>query len=231
MKVDISYDVRTDSYGKDPDSYSDTLGKYHQILWSKELPDGRKLILDDNLRNVSDVGIFEFSSDSIIHTFSKWKRMSKIIFEISEKSIDDFVGLSYTIGGMTIFPSNKVNGRKTINGERGLNRKINDRIDLTLECIRRYYLNEESPMTECLNGYSDFFELFYDFKGYIDFFFFQDLVTENYKEIKFLYPFNDFEGNSLPKTVEEYLSYREKTMNFIRLRNNRIDAWQKTINK
>ena len=97
------------------------------------MPDGRKLILDDNLKNISDVGYFEFSSDSIIHTFSTWKRMSKIISQIPDESIEEFVGIAYTIGGMTIFPSNKVEGKKTINGERGLNHKINDRIDLTLE--------------------------------------------------------------------------------------------------
>lgn len=225
--IDITYDFRTDSHGKDPDTHSATLRKYHQILWSKELPNGRELVLDDNLRNVSNVGNFEFSSDSIIHTFSKWKRMSKIISEIPSKSIEDFVGLAYTIGGMTIFPSSKVDGRKTINGERGLNHKINDRIDLTLECIRRYYLDEESPMTECLNAYSDFFSLFCDFKGYVNFFFFQDLVTEDYKEIKFLYPFENFKCNSLPKTKEEYEKYKNNTMLFINKRNNRIDDWQK----
>lgn len=118
MKIDTTFDVRTDSFGKDPDSHSATLRKYHQILWSKELPNGRKLILDDNLRNISDVGNFEFSSDSITHTFSKWKRMSKIISEIPDETIEEFVRLAYTIGGMTIFPCNKVEGKKTINGER-----------------------------------------------------------------------------------------------------------------
>lgn len=27
--------------GKDPDSHSSTLRRYHQLLWSKPLPDGR----------------------------------------------------------------------------------------------------------------------------------------------------------------------------------------------
>ncbi|MBQ4645189.1 MAG: hypothetical protein IJB72_05485 [Clostridia bacterium] len=225
--IDITYDFRTDSFGKDPDSHSSTLRKYHQILWSKELPNGGKLILDDNLRNISDAGYFEFSSDSIIHTFYKWKRMQEIIKQIPNETIEEFVKLSYTIGGMTIFPCNKVEGKKTINGERGLNHRINDRIDLTLECIRRYYSNEESPMTECLDAYSDFFSLFCDFKGYIDFFFFQDLVTEEYKEIKFLYPFENFKNNSLPKTKEEYENYKNNTMVFINKRSKRIDDWQK----
>lgn len=35
-RVDIDFDVRTDTpASKDPDSYSPTLRRYHQILWSK----------------------------------------------------------------------------------------------------------------------------------------------------------------------------------------------------
>lgn len=86
-------------------------------------------------------------------------------------------------------------------------------------------------MTDCLSGYSDFFDLFYDFKGYIDFFLFQDLVTEDYTKIKFLYPFDDFKYNSLPKTVDEYLDYKNKTIAFINKRNERIVVWQKTNKK
>lgn len=111
--------------------------------------------------------------------------------------------------------------------ERGLNHKINERIDLTLECIKRYYLNEESPMTDCLNGYSDFFDLYNDFKGYVEFFFFQDLVNEDYTRVKYLHPFDDFKYNSLPNTVEEYLIYKNKTIDFINKRNKRINNWQK----
>ncbi len=48
--IDTSFDVRLDTpEGKDPDSYSPTLRRYHQLLWSKELPCGAKLELDDKL--------------------------------------------------------------------------------------------------------------------------------------------------------------------------------------
>ena len=68
MKIDIAFDFRTDSFGKDPDSYSATLRSYHQLLWSKELPNGENLVLNDNLKNLSSAGEFKFSSDSIINT-------------------------------------------------------------------------------------------------------------------------------------------------------------------
>ena len=38
--IDTSFDVRTDAGGRDPDSYSSTLRRYHQRLWSKPLPGG-----------------------------------------------------------------------------------------------------------------------------------------------------------------------------------------------
>ena len=40
MLIDTSFDVRTDSRGKDPDTWSPTLCRYHQLLWSKPLPSG-----------------------------------------------------------------------------------------------------------------------------------------------------------------------------------------------
>ena len=226
--IDTSFDFRSDSNGKNPDSYSPTLRRYHQILWSKSLPNGKELILNDELINVSDAGRFTFSSDSIIHTFSRWKRYQDIISQIPKEEIDYFMYKGYTIGGMTIFPNNVVDGKMTINQYRGFNRKINDRIDLTLECIRLYYEGKESPLYETFSLYDDFFKLFVDFKGYVDFFLFQDLVSDDYKLIKFLHPFESFDKSSLPKTKDEYLKYKNNTLEFIDKRNKRIENWVKS---
>ena len=39
--IDITFDFRRDTpEGKDPDTYSKTLRRYHQLLWSKRLPGG-----------------------------------------------------------------------------------------------------------------------------------------------------------------------------------------------
>ena len=38
MMIDTTFDLRTDAAGKDPDTYSPTLRRYHQLLWSKPLP-------------------------------------------------------------------------------------------------------------------------------------------------------------------------------------------------
>ena len=226
--IDINFDFRSDTPpSKDPDALSPTLRSYHKILWSKALPNGSLLTLDDTKDNVylyhqSELGEFFLSSDSAINTFSRWKSMAQIIGQLSEDEVEAFRSLSYTMGGMIIFPANRIHGKSTINGARGFNHLIKDRIDLTLECIRRYYNNEISPLSEVLNRYGDFFGLFGNFQGYIEFFLLQDLVNKEFSSIKFFMPFEDFKTASVPKTIDSYHAYKELTIKFINERNQRI---------
>ena len=92
----------------------------------------------------------------------------------------------------------------TINGARGFHPRIKDRFDLTLECIRRHYLDEPSPLSDTLARYADFFGLFGDFAGYVDFFHLQDLVNEVTSTVKFFMPFEDFTASPLPGTLDVY---------------------------
>ena len=223
--IDIGFDFRADSNGGDPDAKSPTLRRYHRMLWSKALPCGKILLLDEKLRHNSEIGSFSFGSDSIIHTFSRWIGYQHIIRCIPQAEIDEFMHEGYTIGGMLIFPNYKINNKQTINGARGCNAKIKDRFDLTLECIRRYYINEPSPLYEVFKRYDDFFNLFVDFKGYVDFFLLQDLVTPDYRDVLFLHPFNDFDTPPLPADVSEYQQYKTKSLSLIKKRNIRIKKW------
>ena len=162
MKIDINFNFYSDTpEGKDPDSYSPTLRNYHKILWSKALPNGSKFELDDKTPNLlhhkSELGEFFLSSDSIAHTYSNIKSTTNIINSIETDEIDNFVSLCSTIGGYIIYPSKRINNQMTINGARGVNRKIRDRFDLTLECIRQHYINENNPLTDTLKKYSSFF--------------------------------------------------------------------------
>ena len=51
--IDITFNVYSDTpTGKDPDAFSPTLRKYHQTLWSKNLPNGSIFNLDDNTRSL-----------------------------------------------------------------------------------------------------------------------------------------------------------------------------------
>ena len=133
------------------------------------------------------------------------------------------MAIAYTIGGMMVFPGNRIDGKWTINQARGCLRKISDRFDLTLECIRRHYVGQSSPLGETLARYRDFFALFENFSGYVDFFLLQDLVTDDCSAVTFFMPFDDFKTPSVPKDGDTYREYRRRTIEFIEARNRRID--------
>lgn len=223
--VDTSFDMRTDTPpGRDPDSHSPTLRRYHQLLWDKALPSGRRLELRSDvpgayLLHKSDLGRFRLSSDTIAN--SHRKRLSHFYSAMPTGENERFHRLGYTIGGSLVFPGNRVNGNQTINQRRGTHRLIEDRIDLTLECIRRHYSNEESPLSTTLAFYADFFALFECFEGYVDFFLLQDLVTPR-SEVAFFLPFDGFRPSPLPGDLAAYREYRERTLAFVESRNRRI---------
>ena len=241
LSIDVTFDFTTDtprywngywekdyllgSPNGDPDSASKTMQLYHKLLYSKPLPNGEIMGLQiDKGANYLTWKDFRFGSDSIIVSF-RYSRYRAMI-EQNANSLPDYhsymenyVHRSYTLGGEIIFPK-KQGG---INQSRGCNPLIKDRWDLTLECIRKYYLNEKSPLYNILLQNKDFFDLFVDFKGYVDFFYLQDCVTIDSK-VKFWLGNGNFEYFPLPKTVDEYLSWIEKELEFVERRNNRIKA-------
>ncbi len=74
-----------------------------------------------------------------------------------------------------------------------------------------------------MDRYSDFFELFDDFRGYVDFFLLRDLVTDGYQTVKFFMEFDDFEPPAVPKDVDTYREFRSRSIDFIKARGRRID--------
>jgi len=225
--IDISFDVYSDTpVGKDPDTYSATLRRYHKTLWSKPLPNGALFDLDltvpKYLHHKSALGEFVLSSDGIGHTYSRWKRTAHIVAQFPSEEINAFFSVCSTIGSYIVFPAKRIDNKMTINGARGVNPRIRDRFDLTLECIRRLYSGEHSPLTEPLERYSLFFSLFEDFRSYVEFFLLQDLVEENCSTVKPLLPFSGFDRPPQPGTVEEYKSYMKGMMDFVSARNRRI---------
>ncbi|HTX68407.1 MAG TPA: hypothetical protein VMH50_04595 [Thermoleophilia bacterium] len=223
-QIDVSFDFRTDTPPKkDPDVYSKTLRDYHKLLWSKRLPCGEVLDLDDGARGhyllhrSDERGDFSLSSDAVVASFRYVPMVQKEAEELRE-----FLYLGYTMGGMMLWPGNKIDGKMTINGARGFNRKIRDRFDLTLECIRRYYLSESSPLSDDFARYAGFFELFVDFRGFVEFFLLQDAVTVDFEAVIFSAPFDDFATSPVPRDMDEYREYRQRAITFIEARNRRI---------
>ena len=209
--------------GKDPDTYSRTLRDYHLLLWSKPLPSGKPFTLTSNdtppynFLHSSEMSNFRLSSDSILHTYTRWTRMpmAGIVQSMPEAVRESFYDKASTIGGYIIFPSYKINRKPTINGIRGMNPKLMDRFDFALECIRRWYRNEDSPLFIHIDRYGSFFRLFGDFRGYYKFSLLDDLVYEDIEFIRFWLPFKDFGITApLPADVTEYQEYMKNVLEF-----------------
>lgn len=234
MIIDTNFNFHSDAKGGDPDSTSPTLRKYHKILWSKPLPNGNLFELRDNkygayLHHESELGEFYFGSDVIARSYKNHKR-KKWLTEQIPTEVNELFNMSSTIGAYIIFPNNRIDGKQTINQARGVNRLIDDRFDLTLECIRLFYSGEKSPLYDTFLRYKNFFDLFDDFMGYIHFFLLDDLIDENNK-IKFYLPFDGFKTCPSFLDVNQYLLYKTKVIGFIKSRNNRIENYIKSVYK
>lgn len=211
----------------DPDALSKTLQRYHQIIWSRPLPNGETMELQAGAgATYLTWKDFRFGSDSIIASF-RYEKYRYMIEQVQQAVPDyrafmeEYLHRSYTIGGTIIFPK-RPGG---INQSRGCNAKIHDRWDLTLECIRRYYNGETSPLYDALCKDKAFFDLFVDFKGYVDFFFLQDCVTSDYKKVIMWCSNSDLESEPLPQSVDAYLLWIYRALDFVDKRNKRIQEW------
>ena len=225
MIIDVDFDFSTDAKGGDPDSTSPTLRRYHKLLWSKPLPNGTLFDLRDDvsgayLYHASDLGEFFLGSDAITHSYKSQKRKQWLIQQIPLE-VEELFHAGLTIGAYILFPNRRIEGEHTINQARGVNNLIDDRFDLTLECIRRFYSGIDSPLYETLQRYKDFFDLFQDFTGYVHFFLLEDLVDGD-GNIKFHMPFDGFASPPAFSDIGDYLAYKRQVMTFIESRNRRI---------
>jgi len=218
-------------YGKDPDKDSKLCQTYHKLVWSRQLPNGEYMDLECGKNGSYLVWKnFDFGSDSIIASF-RWDNNQELINEVKSKVpnyeqwMKDYSRKDYTIGGVMIFPKRPMG----INPARGMNQYIKDRFDLTLECIRRYYNNEDSPLYNVLLKDKEFFDLFVNFKGFVDYFFLNDLVTNDYQHIKFLIGNGEFVKNPIPKTFDEYMAWMNRQQEFLEARNKRIKEYIESI--
>lgn len=237
MVIDTSLDFSKDTPGypkRDPDRVNPRLREYHRLLWSKPLPDGRVFTLHSGVRGHylyydSGVETFSLASDSAVPTFTRWG-FAKDHPELVGNNLNaEFFSKAYTIGGMMLFPGNQITrGAWTINQARGcLRRTIADRLDLTVECIRRHYLRMDdlSRLGITLDRYRSFFGLFGSFKGYVEFFLLQDLVSSDYSSVKVFPPFDNFKSSAVPNDLATYLDFRRRSIEFLDARNRRIQRY------
>jgi hypothetical protein len=232
MIFDPNYNVYTDAGGGDPDSTSPTLRSYHLLLWSKALPNGQIFTLHTKqnksvayLYHNSALGEFFLGSDAITHSYKNQKSKDKqaIVSQIPTE-VQALFDSGSTIGAYCIFPNTQINRKQTINQIRGMNPFIDDRFDLTLACIQRFYKGEQSPIYNDLLRYKSFFDLFGDFTGYVEFFFLQDLLDDK-QEIKFYFPFDGFKTKPIIANIAAYLEYKARVEAFVKARTVRMVAY------
>jgi len=225
--VDVTFDHRSDAGNSDLDKFSPQLKKHHQLLWAKPLPSGElfdlKPMSNRYLVFRPDDLVYALASDQISNSLRSTVRMKHITSQISDLELDDFQYLGATLGGTILFPGKQINRKITLNVARGLSRQIEDRFDLTLECIRLQYLNLPNPLQRTLGLYWKFFELFETFDKYVEFFLLQDLASGG--EVRFFLPSDGFTKPALPADVDEYKEYMTKAKSFLRARNTRIREW------
>ena len=112
--------------------------------------------------------------------------------------------------------------KMTINQAKGCHPRIRDRFDLTVECIRQHYEGALNPLGEVLDRYDNFFALFGDFRGFVSFFFLNDLINDD-SSVEFFAPASP----AIPGDLGTYLEYRRRSIEFIQARNKRIEQWSK----
>ncbi len=87
-----------------------------------------------------------------------------------KKFIENYLQQANTIGGFMLFPRHDC----SINQARGMSDRIQDRFDLTLECIRRMYESGfptgSNPLFDMSKEDKEYFEMFGSFGNYAKFF-------------------------------------------------------------
>ncbi|MDR7080944.1 hypothetical protein J2X01_000213 [Arthrobacter ginsengisoli] len=240
MRVfDTSYDYKTDTPARtrpDADRDSQRLRSDHELLWTKNLCSGVVFAPKVSSARSNEYLIFTdtsearhcYGSDAVTGSYTTWLKPNALVNAVAGLNEDQksrYLNPPYTIGSAMIWPVRRKD-QPTLNQARGLRLSVGDRMDLTLECIRRHYAGEpESPLADVINAYADFFALFDGFAEFVDFFHFQDLVTPGYGEVRFYLPFDNFERSGTPATTDDYVTYREATLEFIAGRGRRMAEW------
>jgi len=179
----------------DPDSWHKGLRESHRILWSRPLPSGESWSFEPAHLKITEPrpnepSEWSIGSDNFATTHANTlPSMAAAIPGYENGHLHDFC----TIGGYIVFPNGLAQVRPTqakprkwsINQARGMERKMSDRFDLTLEAIRLYYAGiiarDTNPIGDVLDAYGWFFDVFgkgaEGFQAYVDFFFLNPMVS------------------------------------------------------
>lgn len=221
----------------DPDAFSERLYDFYETIWNIQkqklnlnLPEVKKVWNGNawELVGVADKN-FRLGTDSIISVYWHRNDMRGFIAQLIETEGHDFkhyigkyLQKANTIGGFMLFPRH----RQSLNQTRGVNARINDRFDLTLECIRRMYLKKDNPLQSALERDKSFFDGFGTFENYVNFFclnssWVKDGQVLNLMDNTSLENYN-FDKNPLP-IKDNWWSFYNNIKERLRFRNEQIE--------
>ena len=264
--IDVNKNMGEDApEGYSSEGYCKTLHEYHKELWSKGLPNEKNLELVVPEPDFRDAEQHKYSlvaesiglilTSDVLNTGwndewglgGEYKSLKEIRAGLQNDETEHYKKTIRTIGNYIVFPKGRGNkppylyeAKKDftwgVNRARGLDKKICDRFDLTLECIRLWYEcadkldAQKNPLIEAMKFSKDFFKLFgtghEGFMEYVKFFLLDDLVDADYKDVEFFMPFNGFDSVSpLPETTQDFRELMHKACLFIEKRNKRIDEY------
>lgn len=119
--IDVAFNVELDAGGGDPDRSSRTLRRFHQLLWSRPLPDGTEFTLDTTtphsyLHHASAVGEFFLGSDSIVHSYrgAYRNRLDAVMGQVPPEHVAQVHDEGSTMGGYVLFPGDVRDRKPTI---------------------------------------------------------------------------------------------------------------------
>lgn len=223
--IDVNYQFHICKNGNekfDIDLQCREIYDYHKVLWQKKLPNGKMLNFEIR-KNRAGYFLFEmnskirFGSDSILHTYRNYSKgkIKNLIKEFDRNDLNRFYEKITTIGGYIIFPKHM----NSLNQRKGNSPLVEDRFDITLNSIRKFYQNENTdyPLRKELENDREFFSWFVDFESYVSFFYLDDLVDRKSGEILFF-----SEDKPLPISKASYLKYKDNVLSFLEKRNRRI---------
>ena len=230
---------------KDPDGVNVQLRASHRLLWSKALPGGQVLELSalkwsDYLIVVSLPGGWTVGSDNFAVTHANaLPTLSRGLDRFADAHLCELCA----IGGYIVFPNqraqqlptsaNEAARRWSVNQARGMERRISDRFDLTLEAIRLFYQGivqrSQNPIGDVLEAYRWWFDLFgKGADGFLEFadFFFLTPMLDGEGRVRAFGPLGLAFDRALPKGDEAaYRAYIADQLAFVRRRNELIQHW------
>lgn len=167
----------------DPDSECDELREMHYRLYNHYASYIKRPFSFDEIKYslssseeryfyLSENGTLRLGSDTMNSSYLYYKSLGYIQSEMKkcgrnpEAEIEKYrKNIIYRPGNFIVFPKK---GRNSINVARGCCGKIKDRFDLTLDCIKKQYNNDENPLSKVLEGcWRGFFDRFENFKQYV----------------------------------------------------------------